>query len=233
MKKTNLTRIDKIINEYNSLVKGIEFAAKSSVDRAYGGIVRSSKGKLVELISQELIKIAWNEIDRKEDELSFPNKRIPIPIKNEYVDKISSPEIRKWIKTNIKDFIFYAKVDIHAFIKDEFIIGIECKAFTENAMLKRILVDFTLLKSIYPKLKCCLFQLESQLTGDYSEINKPIIYGSRSTHTLLSYFDVDLNIFTLLEGERKVDEPIHKKEFIKPLEKESLIRTVENFCKIL
>ena len=100
-------------------------------------------------------------------------------------------------------------------------------------MLKRILVDFTLLKTIYPKLICCLFQLESQLTGDYSEINKPIIYGSHSTHTLLSYFDVDLNIFTLLEGERKVDAPIHKKEFIKPLEKESLIRTIEKFTEIL
>ena len=100
-------------------------------------------------------------------------------------------------------------------------------------MLKRILVDFTLLKTIYPKLNCCLFQLESQLTGDYSEISKSIIYGSHSTHTLLSYFDIDLNIFTLLEGERKVNEPIHKKDFFKPLEKVNLIKTIENFIEIL
>ena len=233
MKKNNLERIDSIINEYDSLVKGIEFAARSSDDRAYGGIIRSSKGKLVELISQELVKIAWDEIGGKECELSFSNKRIPIPINNDYVNKIKSPEIKKWIKTNIKDFIFNAQVDIHIFVNNNFIAGIECKAFTENAMLKRILVDFTLLKTVYPNLKCCLFQLESQLTGDYSEINKPIIYGSHSTHTLLSYFDVDLNIFTLLEGERKVDEPIHKKEFIKPLKKESLIRTIEKFTGIL
>jgi hypothetical protein len=233
MNKANLKRIDEIISEYNSLVKGIEFAAKNSDDRAYGGIVRSSKGKLVELICQDLVKIAWNEAGGKENELSFENKKIPIPIKKDYISKINSPEIKKWIKTNVKDFIFYAKVDIHIFINDNFVLGIECKSYTENAMLKRILVDFTLLKTIYPNLNCCLFQLESQLTGDYSEISKPIIYGSHSTHTLLSYFDIDLNIFTLLEGERKVDEPIHKTDFFKPLEKSSLIRTVEKFNEIL
>ena len=100
-------------------------------------------------------------------------------------------------------------------------------------MLKRILVDFTLLRTVYPNLVCCLFQLESQLTGDYSEINKPVIYGSHSTHTLLSYFDVDLNIFTMLEGERKVDEPIHKIEYFKPLDKTSLQNTVEKISKLL
>lgn len=94
-------------------------------------------------------------------------------------------------------------------------------------MLKRILVDFTLLKTVYPKLKCGLLQLESQLTGDYSQIKKKVILGSHSTHTLMSYFDVDLNIMTLLEGERKVDEPIHKPDFFKILEVKSLVKTVE------
>jgi len=56
------------------------------------------------------------------------------------------------------------------------IMGIECKAYTENAMLKRILVDFTLLKSIVPKANCVLLQLESQLTGDYSKPMNKIIY---------------------------------------------------------
>ncbi len=60
-----------------------------------------------------------------------------------------------------------------------------------------------------------LFQLESQLGGDYSALEKPV-YGSHSTHTLQSYFSCDLNIITLLAGERKVDKPIHK--HFKPLE---------------
>jgi len=70
---------------------------------------------------------------------------------------------------------------------------------------------------IYPNVKFVLFQLESQLGGDYSEIYKKVKVGSPSVHTLLSYFDIDLNIITLLRGERKVDEPIHKEKFFKPL----------------
>jgi hypothetical protein len=97
-------------------------------------------------------------------------------------------------------------------VDDQFKLAVECKAYTENAMLKRILVDFTLLKQVYPNLKFILLQLESQLGGDYSS-GKIIKYGSPSTHTLLSYFDIDLNIITLLEGERKVDQPIHSHNF--------------------
>ena len=50
-----------------------------------------------------------------------------------------------------------------------------------------------------------LVQLESQLGGDYSELND-ITYGSPATHALLSHVDVELKIITLLKGERKVDK---------------------------
>ncbi len=69
-------------------------------------------------------------------------------------------------------------------------------------MLKRILVDCALLKHIYPEVSFVLLQLESQLGGDYS-LSVSGKYGSPPTHTLLSYFDIDLNIITLLRGERK------------------------------
>lgn len=100
-------------------------------------------------------------------------------------------------------------------------------------MLKRILVDFTLLKQVAPNLKCVLLQLESQLTGDYSQPLKPVIYGSPSTHTLLSYFDVDLNIITLLEGERKVDEPIHKRKYFKEMTEPALRKAVDMLKSLL
>jgi len=99
-------------------------------------------------------------------------------------------------------------------------------------MLKRILVDFTLLKQVYPDLTFVLFQLESQLGGDYSSPNH-IKHGSPSTHTLLSYFDIDLNIITLLEGERKVDKPIHKPEYYKALRKESLLTALKVLMNLL
>jgi len=44
--------------------------------------------------------------------------------------------------------------------------------------------------------------------------------------TLRYLIDVEINIITLLEGERKVDEPIHKEEFFKLLEMKSLIKAV-------
>lgn len=93
--------------------------------------------------------------------------------------------------------------------------------------MKRIMVDFTFLKQVFPNAKCVLLQLESQLGGDYSLLKNEITYGSFPTHTIMSYFDVDLNIITLLEGERKVDKPIHKKDCFKELQKISLIRAVE------
>jgi len=64
-------------------------------------------------------------------------------------------------------------------------------------MLKRILVDFMLFRQVFQKLNCVLFQLESQLGGDYASIQSKVIYGSPSTHTLLSHFDIDLHIITL------------------------------------
>jgi len=227
MKKNNSKLLDKLINEANAQIRGIEQVAKKDTERAYGGIIRAGKGGLVEFLCKELIKIAWNELGGDENLLSFSSQKVPIPLRKEYISKIKSSEVKKWIKDNYNDFVFNAKVDVHVFVEGKFVLGIECKAYTENAMLKRILVDFTLLKTVYPKMQCALLQLESQLTGDYSQISKKVILGSHSTHTLMSYFDVDLNIMTLLEGERKVDEPIHMEEFFKPLEKRVIAKTVE------
>jgi len=233
MKKTNLEKIDQLVHLVNTKIQGIEIVAQVDTDRAYGGIIRAAKGKLLEELCKELVKIAWNELGGNDEDLTFPSQKVPIPLKKEYISKIKSQEVKQWIKDNYKDFIFNAQVDIHIFIKNKFVLGIECKAYTENAMLKRILVDFTLLKTVYPKLQCGLLQLESQLTGDYSKINQKVIYGSHSTHTLMSFFDVDLNIMTLLEGERKVDEPIHKAEFFKSLERKVLVKTIEKIEYLL
>ncbi|MDR1544501.1 MAG: hypothetical protein LBS50_08890 [Prevotellaceae bacterium] len=169
----------------NTKIQGIEIVTQVDTDRAYGGIVRAAKGKLLEEFCKELVKMAWNELGGTAEDLSFPTQRVPISLKREYLEKIKSTEVKNWIINNYKDFIFHAQVDVHVFIQSEFALGIECKSYTENAMLKRILVDFTLLKTVYPNMNCALLQFESQLTGDYSQINKQIILGSHSTHILM------------------------------------------------
>ncbi|MBA2124276.1 restriction endonuclease [bacterium Unc6] len=234
MNKTNTSKqIKEILKAYNLLVKGIEAKANEDEYRTYGGIIRSSKGLMVENIGEHLVRIAWQGLGGKSDRLSLEKQTVRIPLNQQYLARIRSREVVEYIKQNIQDYYYTLKTDIHTYINNEFVIAIECKSFTENAMVKRILVDFTLFKQVFPNLKFVLLQLESQLTGDYSQPSKKITYGSPSTHTLLSYFDIDINIITLLEGERKVDEPIHKPKFYKELKKKNLVRAIDIFKELL
>jgi len=224
--------IQDIIEAYNHVVQGIENKARADQSRAYGGIVRAGKGKLVESIVKEIVLIAWKRLNGDPKRLEFKSKKIKVPINRDYIEKIQNPEIKKYLSQNIEKCYYGQKSDIHVFIDGKFVLAIECKAYTENAMMKRILVDFTLLKKANPDLNCVLLQLESQLGGDYCELCK-VTFGSFPTHTLLSHFDVDLHIITLLKGERKVDKPIHLKKFFKPLTKESLENAISEFERIL
>jgi len=193
--------------------------ATDDEDRAYGGVVRSVKGKLQEHITEEIIKIAWQSIGGKNSRITINSGKQRIPIQKEYVGQIEDVEVKKYILSNISDYYYALSVDKQVIVDGKFAIGIECKAYTENAMIKRILVDFSLLKTVFPDIICYLFQLESQLGGDYCDLNE-VTFGSKPTHTLMSYFPkVKLKIFTFLEGERKVDRPIHKEAYFKPLEK--------------
>jgi hypothetical protein len=223
--------IDEIIDDYNKTMSRITEKAISNSNRAYGGVIRSEKGKLVELICNRLITLAWSRINPKGFEFNIARKEFRIPINQHYIEKIKEKAIKEYIKKNISDFYYNYLPDIVAFINGKPSLVVECKAYTENAMFKRILVDFTLLKSVENDIKSVLFQLESQLGGDYSKLND-ITYGSPSTHTLLSYFDVDLYIITLLKGERKVDQPIHEEEFFKPLTRASLEKAILTFSNI-
>ncbi|WP_257615446.1 hypothetical protein [Helicobacter pylori] len=53
-----MSSIKDIIQVYNSVVKDIDKDAQGQDSRAYGGVIRSAKGKLLEDISEEIVKIA-------------------------------------------------------------------------------------------------------------------------------------------------------------------------------
>ncbi|GBD02801.1 hypothetical protein HRbin19_00071 [bacterium HR19] len=225
-------RIQKIIEKYNKVVKLDIEAKRKKTKRAYGGVIRAEKGRLVEDIGKSIIQISWENISQNPDRIKILGKRFKIPIREEYIERLKNEEIRRYIQQNIDKFYYSYKPDITVFVDDKIALVMECKAYTENAMLKRVLVDFTLLKSLYPNIGFVLLQLESQLGGDYSEYTLGK-FGSPSTHTLLSYFDIELHTITLLEGERKVDKPIHKKEFFKPLKRENLEKAIKVISDIL
>lgn len=220
------SQMQEIIRDYDTVIKLVHRNARDSEDRAYGGYVRMTKGALVEHTIERLVQITWQSIGGHPDLLEINSKKIHIPIQPEYINRIKEPEVQQYLRNNIVNYFYKLSVDKHVCINGEFVIGIECKAYAENAMIKRILIDFDLLKKLHPNLSCYLFQLESQLGGDYSKLEKPV-YGSPSTHTIQSYFSYDLNIVTLLSGERKIAQPIHT--HFKPL----TIAALENAVAIL
>lgn len=232
MPNTPATR-EELIRSYNLLVGGIEAEAMDDEERAYGGIIRAAKGKLVESLTPHIIQLAWQESGGSHGRLSGDVKTYKVPVQLNYVERLPD-EIRDYINARRDKHFYRAKVDRHVFIDGMFIMGIECKSYTENAMLNRILVDFRLLKSLHPNLACCLLQLESRLGGSYSQLLANPHTGSPSTYTLMSYFpEVHLNIITLLQGERKIDQPIHKTAYFKELSSKSLDYAVRKFSGLL
>lgn len=225
---------EELIRSYNLLVGGMEDEAMDDEERAYGGIIRAAKGKLVESLTPHIIQLAWQEAGGSLGRLSFGDvKSYKVPVQSDYVERLPN-EIRDYVNARRDKHFYRAKVDRHVFIDRMFIMGIECKSYTENSMLKRILVDFRLLKSLHPNLACCLLQLESQLGGSYSQPLANPQTGSPSTHTLMSYFpEVHLNIITLLQGERKIDRPIHKTAYFKELSRQSLDYAIRKFSGLL
>jgi hypothetical protein len=220
-----MASVEAIIKIYENVVEVVDSDTSKQEVRAYGGVVRSVKGKLQEYITEEIIKLAWANLGGTFSRLNINSKKIHVPIQKTYIEYLASEEARKHIRENINDYFYGLNVDKHVFIDRKFIMGIECKAYTENAMIKRILIDFHLLKTLYPNISCFLFQLESQLGGDYSDLPETG-YGSCSTHSIMSYFaDVDLNIITFLKGERNIDAPIHK--YFKPLMPEVIEKAVK------
>ena len=213
--------IDNIIDAYNLFIKGIDKDARQEDEdknRAYGGMIRAGKGKIVEYITHSLIMIAWKELSGNENQIDINSQKIAIPIKQGYLSRIGDKNIKKYIEANISRYSYGLSVDKQVFINKKFVMGIECKSYAENAMMKRILVDFDLLLTKH-KISCYLLQLESHLGGDFSKLNN-ITYGSKSTHTLMSYFNCNLKIITLIKGERSIKNPIH--QYFKPLEKYAL-----------
>lgn len=226
-------KLNTLIAVYNKLVKGIDDEANMSQDRAYGGIIRSGKGKLVEKITSNLVEIAWVDVlNQKLSRMEINKKKIPIGIKDDYIERISNPEVRDYVASHKDDLIYKFGTDVQVYIDQRLVLPIECKAYTENAMLKRILFDAKLMKESMGINTYYLVQLESQLGGDYCKLND-VTYGSPATHALLSHVDVDLKIITLLKGERMVDRPIHKTEFFKELEMIQLKKAVNLFVNDL
>lgn len=215
------------ISDYEDTVSGL-------FEVTAGGTLRSAKGKLVERLARRLVKIAWRWADRDDDALEFRSGKHRVPINREYVNEIQNPVVKQHVIDNIDSYTYGLGCDVQCYVNDEFKLAIECKAYSEAAMLKRIMVDASLLQSVYPELRFALFQLESQLGGDYSDLTHPPL-GSPSAHTIMSQFgvDVSVSVITLLHGERHVKRPIHRREYYKELQLSGLRNALDQLSDLL
>lgn len=226
-------RIMAIIQAYTNVIKNIDSNALHNTDRAYGGIVRAGKGHLVESIAKSMIEIAWCDVLKQDcSRLKMDAKKMPIHIKDKFINNQNNQLVKDYLNNNKNKQIYKFGTDVHVYIDDKLVLPIECKAFTENAMLKRIIFDAMLMKEATGVNKYFLLQLESQLGGDYSQLNETT-YGSPSTNTLLSYSSVDIEIITLLKGERDIKKPIHKIEYFKELEYKQVENAINSFSEYL
>ena len=213
--------LEKIIRYYNAYIDKADSEAREQTNRAYGGMMRQSKGRLVEMVAKHLIAIAWSRMGKDKSQLWFDSQKIVIPIRQKALNNFPAA-VAKHIRAHSDDFIYKCAVDIHVVLNGRFALGIECKSYTEIAMYKRILTDFSLLKTQNPDLRCYLVQLENMLGAGYDNTRTQNT-GSYSGRTLDSYFpEVQLDVITLLAGRREVKAPIHEEQYRKPLTEDAL-----------
>ena len=223
-----------LIRFYDLLVGGIEEQALEDEDRAYGGVIRSAKGTMLEMMALHIVRLAWHDCGGDPARLSIDNARTyNVRMEPGYVESLPK-DVRDYINARIDGYTYPARVDRHVYVDGKFVMGVECKSYAENSMFKRILVDFRMLKSVHRDLICCLLQMESMLGGDYSQPLAKTNYGSTSSHTLMSFFpEVKLNVITLLEGERHAKRPIHKADYFKELQPKLLNNCIKQFANLL
>lgn len=199
-----------------------------------GGPIRAAKGTLTENIVDAIVRLAWYEISGEVNRLNIEKRKEKIYITADYINNLTDESTQKYIEKNRNMYFYPIELDRGVKIDDQLVLGIECKAHTDNTMFRRALKDFELALKLYPKLLFCLFQLENNLGGDYGDPRKSKPLGSKRTHTLMSHAPtVKLEIITLLDGNRNAKKEIHRPQFFKKLPIENVALCVSKFRALL
>lgn len=102
--------VDEIVKAYEILVKGIEAEANDDEERAFGGVIRAGKGKLVESIAKHIVAIAWQNLKGKPERLSLEKQTFRVPINKPYIARLKYKEVREYILKNISDYYYGLKL---------------------------------------------------------------------------------------------------------------------------
>jgi hypothetical protein len=207
-----MVNIEAIKQEYEKAILQSQKLYSNRRDNDTAGAVRHTKGKIVEDITKQLIKIAWLKISPDENRLKVDKKKVIIRTNGETY-KLSQ--------------------DVHVYIDNVFRISVECKAYAEVAMYKRVLMDADMLKRAIPTINAFfIVQLENFMGGDYGTQIEAKGSGSVITLNRL-YTDINIIVITLLDGDRHIKKPLHIREYFKPLRDERLNYAIEQFTKAM
>ena len=200
-----------------------------------GGQIRGKKGALAERIAEAIVRLAWHKLGEEAGRLTVKKRTEPIDIEENYINTLKYEYLRHDIRQNKDKYIYKIEFDRAVEIDNRFVLGVECKAFTDQTMFKRSLKEFELtLHLLFPELIFCIFQLENGLGGDYGDAKNPKQLGSGSTHTLMSHSpSVSLEIITLLDGNHNSKKKIHNPEHFKKLPVKNVATCVSKFRALL
>ena len=112
------------------------------------GQIRGKKGALVEADRQRPCSSCLGEDwGHKLSELELKNNKYSIPLLDldKYLKRLPDQGIREHIVEHRENYVYKLGCDVQCYYKNKFLLAIECKTYTENAMLKRVLVDSFLL----------------------------------------------------------------------------------------
>ncbi len=200
--------LTKIIHNAENKVDAI----KKKTSRASGGIKRMAKGDLVEEIYSRIINFC---LIQKNSKLKLINKigNLPKNVKKIPVLKVSQNYANlKNLKFNEKELSTGYEDKFDGFILDNQDIKfvLEYKAYSENTMLKRCLVDASIAQIFDKNINYCLCLLQSH----FYQNERLIGYNA---HSLMDFFyqkfKVNVDILILVKEPRVINEDIIKKKY--------------------
>lgn len=184
-------------------------AHKMDKRKVVAGQIRYGKGNLVEKIAEKLLTLACGDLGISKDRYHLTCGPINVGITN------TSYIMRKNI-LNPDDYIHSLELDNILMVDGKPVINVESKAYAEATMLKTVMSNISMVYQYYPDMGFVLLQLENALGGDYA--NDVVKKGSGPAHVIMSQHpEVDLQILTLLDGNRSADRPIHEPKYYKPM----------------
>ena len=190
-----------------------------------GGSRRASKSILTRNIYKKIINFA---IAESEGDFKFFYKKSDLPAKLK--KKLPILKLSKDFKYK-RNYSVSGKgneVEYDGFItsKNEIIMLLEFKSYTEVSMLKRVFIDCQIANQFLPNIKYSLCMLESAMGSEGHSI-------SHSAITLIDHLErslgVKIDIFLLMKGTRDSVRDIGIRKYMKKIDLKELKFTVNSF----